>query len=101
MPLQPELSLAPSAPQGAVPWQSHQRPEQRVKKDSFEAAQLAAPDLDPVRIAVIADRLFGYFVFFCHRKRLRAFDLCFDPFSLEYLRYLFCIHGNNVRFTSS
>ena len=75
--------------------------EQGVKKDSFEAAQLAAPDLYPVRVAVLADRFLGYLVFRCDRKRLRARDLLVDTDLFEYLRYLLCVHGNNVRFTSS
>jgi hypothetical protein len=61
---------------GAFLW--HVKRKRLLKSGSSEATKLAGADLDPVAVAVLADSLFGNFVFLRDRKRLRARDLVSD-----------------------
>jgi hypothetical protein len=56
-----------------------------VKKDSFEAAQLTAADLDPVRITVLTDLLFGDAELCSYGECFRAGNAFLDSCTLESL----------------
>jgi len=72
-----------------------------VKKDSFKAAQLAAANLDTMRITVLADLLFWDAVLCGNGECLRAGDGLVNSCTLESLFNLICVHGNNMMCISS
>src|SRR5512137_1633091 len=75
--------------------------KQVVKKDSFEAAQLTAADLDTMCIAVLADLLFGDAVFCSNGECLGTGYGLLDSCTLECLCNFICVHGNNILCISS